>query len=158
MRYTPHEAYTYEVHAYEIHVHEAHTHEVHAHEVHAHEVHAHEVHTYEAHAHEVHAHEGFYEDLARQNTVARLFQRQLGSASSHMGFGVVAYGFQSSSWCPKGQCLGRCTVCLGHQRSSALFRPVCLSPICPSCFCRSDWLANPIACASFPRLTLPLCR
>jgi hypothetical protein len=38
--------------------------------------------------------EGFYEDLARQITVTRLFQRQL-------GFGVVAYGFQSSSWCPK---------------------------------------------------------
>ena len=31
------------------------------------------------------ANEGFYEDLVRQNTVARLFQRQL-SASSHMGF------------------------------------------------------------------------
>ena len=40
------------------------------------------------------AYEGFYEDLARQNTVARLFQLQLGfrrrytwvSVSSHMGF------------------------------------------------------------------------
>jgi hypothetical protein len=30
--------------------------------------------------------EGFYEDLVRQNTVARRFQRQL-------GFGVVTYGF-----------------------------------------------------------------
>ena len=30
--------------------------------------------------------EGFYEDLARQNTVARRSQRQL-------GFGVVAHGF-----------------------------------------------------------------
>jgi len=38
---------------------------------------------------------------------------------------------------------------LGYQRSSALFRPICLSPVCPSLFCRSDWLANPIACASF---------
>jgi hypothetical protein len=42
--------------------------------------------SHEAHTHEVHAHEGFYEDLARQNTVARLFQRQLGSVWSHMGF------------------------------------------------------------------------
>jgi len=26
-------------------------------------------------------------------------------------------------------------------------------PICPSHFCRSDWLANPIVCASFPCFT-----
>jgi hypothetical protein len=31
--------------------------------------------------------------------------------------------------------------------------PVCLSPVRLSLFCRSDRLANPIACASFPRLT-----
>jgi hypothetical protein len=42
------------------------------------------------HAYEAHAYEGLYEDLARQNTVARLSQRQLGftwvSVWSHMGF------------------------------------------------------------------------
>jgi hypothetical protein len=66
---------------------------------------------------------------------------------------------------------------LRHQRSSALFRHVFnlstfnlsifnlsvfnLSvhhPVCPSLFSRSDRLANSIACASFPRLTLHLCR
>jgi hypothetical protein len=47
-----------------------------------------------AHTYEKHAYEDFYEDLARQHTVARLFQLQLGfrrrhtwvSMSSHMGF------------------------------------------------------------------------
>jgi hypothetical protein len=39
---------------------------------------------------QVSTYEGFSEDLARQNTVARRFQRQL-------GFCIVAYGFQSSS-------------------------------------------------------------
>jgi hypothetical protein len=83
-------------------------------------------------------------------TVARLFQRQLCfSASSHMGFYVVAYGFQSV-WCPKGHYLGRCTGLLRYQLIG-LFRPVC-----PSLFYRSDWLADPIASASFPCLTLPL--
>ena len=43
---------------------------------------------------------------------------------------------------------------------TSAYRPVstCLSvfnlSLCPSLFCRSDWLANPIAYASFPRLTL----
>jgi hypothetical protein len=60
---------------------------VQAREVHTHEVQAREMHAHEVHAYEVHAHEGFYEDLARQITVARLFQRQL-------GLGVVVYGFQ----------------------------------------------------------------
>jgi len=45
---------------------------MHAYEVHAREIHAHGVHACETHAFE-HAYEGFYEDLARQNTVARLF-------------------------------------------------------------------------------------
>jgi hypothetical protein len=69
-------------------------HEVHAHKVYAREMHAHEVHTCEMHVYEVHTYEGFCEDLARQSTVAHLFQRQLGfrrrhtwvSVSSHMGF------------------------------------------------------------------------
>jgi hypothetical protein len=64
------------------------------------------------------AEEGFYEDLARQNIVARLFQRQLDFQRRHTWVSV---------WSHMG-------------------------------FCRSDWLANPIACTSFPRLTLPLCR
>jgi hypothetical protein len=90
------------------------------------------------------ASEGFCEDLARQNTVAIY-------PSSSYGFGVVTYGFQSSPWCPKGHYLGRCTVCLG----TSAYRPcfdlsVCLQLVCPSLFCPSDWLANPIACASFP--------
>jgi hypothetical protein len=62
--------------------------------MHAYEMHAHKMHAHETHAHEMHAYEGFYEDLARQSTVARLFQLQLGfrrrhtwvSVSSHMGF------------------------------------------------------------------------
>src|ERR1700734_95670 len=63
-----------------------------------------------------------------------------------MGFHVVAYGFQSSPWCPKGHYLGRRTVCLGPSAHRSCFDlSVCLSPVCPS-----DWLANPIACASFP--------
>jgi hypothetical protein len=73
MRCTPSEVHAYETHAHEVHVHKVHTYEVRAHEV---------------HAHDLHAHEGFYEDLARQNTVACRF-----------------------------------------QRPSALFQPVCLSPL-----------------------------
>src|SRR2546423_10396590 len=54
-----------------------------------------------------------------------------------------------------------CTVCLGTNAHRPCFdlsvcpQPVCLSPVCPSLLCRSDWLANPIACASFSHLTLP---
>jgi hypothetical protein len=65
-----------------------------AHEMHAYKVHTYEVHAYKVQAYEAHAYEGFCEDLARQSTVAHLFQRQLGfrrrhtwvSVSSHMGF------------------------------------------------------------------------
>src|SRR5436305_5296430 len=67
------------------------------------------------------------------------------SAWSHIGY-VVAYGFQSPLWRPKGQYLGRCTVCLG----TSAHRP---------CFDLSVFnlsvhhlIANPIVCASFPRL------
>jgi hypothetical protein len=84
-------------------------------------IHAYKVHAGEMHAHEVRAYEGFYEDLARQNTVTRLFQLQLGFWRRHMGFCVVAYGFQSSSWCPKGHYLGRCTVCLSSTCLSVTF-------------------------------------
>jgi hypothetical protein len=121
-------------------------------------------------------HEGFYEGLARQNIVAHLFQCQLGfrrrhtwvSVWSHMGF-----SHRRSVLRPLFRTLHGL---LRYQRSSALFRPVCLSSTCLSStclsstclsstclsitrlsitFCRSDWLANSIACASFPRLTLP---
>jgi hypothetical protein len=64
MEYTVHKIHVYEVYA----------HGVHAYEVHAHEVYACEMHARGIHAHEVHAYEGFCEDLARQNTVARLSQ------------------------------------------------------------------------------------
>jgi hypothetical protein len=43
------------------------------------------------------------------------------SASSHMGFHVVTYGFRSSPWCPKGHYLGRCTVCLGTSAHRSCF-------------------------------------
>ena len=130
------------------------------------EMHAYKMHVHERHANERHAYEGFCEDLARQNTVAHPSQLQLGFwrcrilvMLSHMGFHVVAYGFQSPWWRPKGQYLGRCTVCLGTSAHRPCFDPsVCLQPVCLSFFCPSDWLTNPIAYASFPRLTLPLCR
>jgi hypothetical protein len=92
--------------------------------------------------------EGFYEYLARQNTVAYLFQLQLGFRRRRIWVSVIVAVSQR----PLFRTLHGL---LGYQRSSALFRPVCLSPVCPSLFCRSDWLANPIACASFPRLALP---
>ena len=66
--------------------HEMHAYKVHTYKVHACEVHAYEVHAYKVQAYEAHAYEGFCEDLARQSTVAHLFQRQL-------GFGVVTHGF-----------------------------------------------------------------
>ena len=91
--------HTFEIHAYDIHARYTsmrHTHEMHSCEVHAYEVHAHEV-----YAHEVYAHEGFYEYLARQNTVAHLFQLQLGFRRRRIwasSFCVVA--FLPSSSCP----------------------------------------------------------
>jgi hypothetical protein len=69
--------------ANEVHANEVRANEVHANEVHANEVYVHEAHVNEVHANELHANEGFYEDLARQNTVARLFQRQLGFRRCH---------------------------------------------------------------------------
>src|SRR5271169_4140017 len=109
--------YTYKIHACE----------VHACETHAREMHAYEVPVHEMHAREVHAHEGFCEDLARQNTVAHLSQLQLGfrrcriwvSVLSHMGF-----SHRRSVLRPLFRTLHGL---LGYQRSSALFRPVCLS-------------------------------
>jgi hypothetical protein len=78
------------------------------------------------------ANEGFCEDLARQNTVSVPAPAAV-SASSHMGFYVVAYGFQSSPWCPKGHYLGRCTVCLGTNAHRPCFDlSVCLFITCLS--------------------------
>jgi hypothetical protein len=47
------------------------------------------MHTHEMHAYERHAYEGFYEDLARQNTVARLFQLQLGFLCRRIWVSVI---------------------------------------------------------------------
>jgi hypothetical protein len=91
--------------------------------------------------------------LARQNKIARLFQRQLGFWRRHMSF---------SHRCSVLRPLYRTLHdLLRYRRSLALLRPVCLQPVClssvcPSLFCPSDWLANPIAWASFTRLILPL--
>jgi len=41
------------------------------------------------HACEAHAYEGFYEDLARQNTVAHLFQLQLGFRRCRIWISVI---------------------------------------------------------------------
>jgi hypothetical protein len=92
---------------------------------------------------EVHAYEGFYENLACQNKVARLFQRQLGFWCRHMGLSHRRIVLR-----PLYRTLHDL---LRYQRSLALLRPVCLQSVCPS-----DLLANPIACASFTRLILPL--
>src|SRR2546429_7172237 len=56
-----------------------------------------------------------------------------------MGFGVVAYVFQSSSQCPKATSyLGRCTVCLGTNAHRPCFDlSVCLQPVCLSSTCLS---------------------
>ena len=78
-----------------------HAYKVHTYEVHGYKMHAYEVHIYEAHARKMHAYEGFYEDLARQNIVARLFQLQLGFRRRHTWVSVSSHMVQSSSWCPK---------------------------------------------------------
>jgi len=63
------------------------------------------------------------------------------SASSHMGFYVVAYGFQSSPWCPRDHYLGRCTVRLGTSAHRPCFDlSVCLQPVCLSPDSQSDCL------------------
>jgi len=135
-----HEMYPREVHDYEIHAHKVQTYETHAYKVYPHEMYACEMHAHEMHDREMHAYEGFCEDLARQNTVAHPSQLQLGFwrcrilvMLSHMGFHVVAYGFQSPWWRPKGQYLGRCTVCLGTSAHRPCFDlSVCLSSTCLS--------------------------
>ena len=66
-----------------------HAYEVHAREMHVYEVHTHEMCACEVNAHEVHAHEGFYEYLARQNTVAHLFQLQLGFLCCRIWVSVI---------------------------------------------------------------------
>src|SRR2546423_15273541 len=104
-------------------------------------MHTYEMHAYEMHAHEVYAYEGFCEDLARQNTVAHLSQLQLGFRVVAYWFDVVAYGFQSSSWYPKGHYLGRCTVCLDTSAHRPCFDlSVCLQPVYLSPDRQSDCL------------------
>jgi hypothetical protein len=139
------------------------------------ELQAHEMQACEVHTYEIHAHEGFCEDLAPSHSCPRsrygfgvvtygfLCCHIWVSMLSHMGFYVVAYGFQSPLGYPKDHYLGRCTVCLGTSAHRPCFD---LSVFSLSVYHLSvhhfsvhfDWLANPIACASFPRLTLPHCR
>ena len=76
---------------------------------------------------------------------------------SYMGFCICHMGFSHRRSVPR--VLYRTPHgLLGAPALISLFRPVCLSVFNLSVyhfFYRSDWLANPIACASFPRLTLP---
>jgi hypothetical protein len=44
---------------------------------------------WEMHVYEMHAYEGFYEDLARQNTVTHLFQLQLGFRRRRIWVSVI---------------------------------------------------------------------
>ena len=75
------------------------------------------------------AHEGFCEDLARQTTVTHLSQLQLGLRYCHIWVSV----FSTRAWRPKGQYLGRCTVCLGVSAHRPCFDlSVCLQPVCLS--------------------------
>src|SRR5580698_8809986 len=96
-------------------------------------MHVPETYAYEIGAHEIHAYEGFCEDLARQTTVTHLSQLQLGFRRrrilvmlSHMGF--------SHRLASKRSVFRSLHGLLGYQRSSALFRPVCLSSTCLSVF------------------------
>ena len=83
----------------------------------------------EVYPNELYAFEGFYEDLARQNKVARLFQRQLGFWRRHMGF-----GHRRNVLRPLYRTLHDL---LRYRRSLALLRPVCLSSTCLSIICLS---------------------
>src|SRR5271154_5516175 len=69
----------------------------------------------------------FYEYLARQITAAHLFQLQLGFHR----VSVIAVVSQRSLF-------RTLHGLLGYQRSSALFRPVCLSSTCLSSTCLSS--------------------
>jgi len=101
--HAPHKMHAHEVHAHEMHAHEMHTHEMYDHEMHAYKVDAHEIHTcemhaYEVYAHGVHAHDGFLRGpSASEHRRTSIPAPARFSASSHIGFYVVAYGFQSSS-------------------------------------------------------------
>src|SRR5271170_2970948 len=76
---------------------------------------------------EMHVHEGFCENLARQNTVAPLSQLQPGFRRCRIWVSVIVV----VSLRPLFRTLHGL---LGYQRSSALFRPVCLSSTCLSVF------------------------
>src|SRR5271156_6482874 len=78
-----------------------------------------------------------------------------GSCVATLGYVLSHMGFQSPLQRPKGYYLGRCTACLGTSAHRPCFDlSVCLS-VCLSVFNLSVYhlIANPIACASFPRLT-----
>ena len=62
---------------------------MHAYQMHAYEVYPCDIHAREIHAYKTHAHEGFYEDLARQNTVTHLFQLQLGFRRRRIWVSVI---------------------------------------------------------------------
>jgi hypothetical protein len=97
--------------------------------------------------------EVFYEDLARSNTVAHLSQLQLWVLRCRIWVSVLSHRRFSHR---------RSVLRLLYRTMHGLLGipvPVCLSVFDLSVyhfFYRFDWLANPIACASFPRLTLPL--
>jgi hypothetical protein len=114
-----------------------------AHEICAHEMHDHETYACKIHARQVHM-KGFARSSASEHRRSRTSVLALArvSALSYMVSMLSHMGFSH-----------RRSVCLGISAH----RP-CFDPVCPSLFCRSDWLANPIPCASLPRLTLPLCR
>jgi hypothetical protein len=102
-----------------------------------------------------HVFEGFYEDLARQNTAARLFQLQLGFRRCRIWVSVIVVVSQRPLFrTPHGLLGVSALIDLVSTCLSVCLQP-CLSPVCPSLSCRSDWLANPIVCASFPGLTPP---
>jgi hypothetical protein len=79
-----------EVYPREMHAHKVHTYEMHIYEVHIHKMHACGVHAHKIHVHKLHVYEGFCEDLARQITVAHLFQLQLGFRRCHTWVSVNA--------------------------------------------------------------------
>jgi len=68
-----------------------------------------------------------------------------------MGSCVVIYGCQSHRRSVLWPLFRSLHGLLGAPALVGLFRSVYLSVTCLSLFCRSDWLANPIACASSPR-------
>jgi len=81
--------------------------------------------------------EEFYEDLARQNIIARLFQPQLGFRHRRKWVSVWWHrGFSHRRSVPR-PLFRTLHGLLRYHRSSALFRPVCLSSTCLYITCLS---------------------